>query len=51
MEFRKTILNNILEDQYLTSMCVEDYLNSLTEKELDTWVKTFIQEGVITKPN
>tara|TARA_R100000655_G_scaffold88967_1_gene129443 strand:- start:1892 stop:2128 length:237 start_codon:yes stop_codon:yes gene_type:complete len=43
----KTIINNVLADQYLTAMCVEDYLSSMSEKELDEWIKTFIQTGKI----
>ena len=43
--FHKTILNNVLSDQYLTAMCVEDYINSMSEKDLDNWVNTFIQTG------
>ena len=46
---KETILNNILSDQYLTTMCVEDYINSMSEIELDQWIKTFIQTGVISK--
>ena len=38
----KTILNNVLDDQYLTAMCVEDYISSMSETELDQWIKTFI---------
>ena len=45
----KTILNNVLNDQYLTAMCVEDYISSMSEEELDKWVKTFIQTGEINK--
>ena len=47
--FHQTILNNVLSDQYLTAMCVEDYISSMSEEELDKWVKTFIQTGVIKK--
>jgi len=43
----KTIINNVLADQYLTAMCVEDYISSMSEKELDEWIKTFIQKGKI----
>jgi len=45
----QTILNNVLSDQYLTAMCVEDYISSMSEEELDNWVKEFIQTGVIKK--
>ena len=45
----KTILNNVLNDQYLTAMCVEDYISSMSETELDKWVKTFIQTGEVKK--
>ena len=45
----ETILDNVLSDQYLTAMCVEDYISSMSEEELDEWVKTFIQTGVIKK--
>ena len=43
----RTILDNVLADQYLTAMCVEDYISSMSKEELDKWVKTFIQTGVI----
>jgi hypothetical protein len=45
--FRETILDNVLSDQYLTAMCIEDYISSMSEAELDTWVKTFIQTGAV----
>jgi len=45
----KSIINNVLKDQYLTAMCVEDYLSSMTETELNNWIKTFINTGVIKK--
>ncbi len=45
----KTILNNVLNDQYLTAMCVEDYISSMSEAELDKWVKTFLQTGEVNK--
>jgi hypothetical protein len=41
----ETILNNVLSDQYLTAMCVEDYISSMSEKDLDEWVQTFIKTG------
>ena len=47
--FHETILNNVLSDQYLTAMCVEDYISSMSEEELDKWVKEFIQTGSINK--
>ena len=47
--FHKTIINNVLNDQYLTAMCVEDYISSMPDKELDQWVKDFIDTGVIKK--
>ena len=47
--FHETILNNVLSDQYLTAMCVEDYISSMSEEKLDKWVKTFIQTGFIKK--
>ena len=43
--FHETILNNVLSDQYLTAMCVEDYISAMSEKELDEWVQTFIKTG------
>ena len=46
---RETILDNVLSDQYLTAMCVEDYISSMSEKELDKWVQTFIKTGSIKK--
>ena len=33
--FHKTIINNVLDDQYLTAMCVEDYISSMPDKELN----------------
>ena len=47
--FHKTIINNVLDDQYLTAMCVEDYISTMPEKELNEWVKNFIGTGVIKK--
>lgn len=47
--FRETILDNVLSNQYLTAMCIEDYISSMSEEELDKWVKEFIQTGVIKK--
>ena len=44
----KTIVNNVLDDQYLTAMCVEDYISSMPKKELDEWIKNFINTGVIS---
>jgi len=45
----KDIINNVLDDQYLTAMCVEDYLSSMSEKELNNWIKNFINTGEIQK--
>ena len=47
--FRETILDNVLSDQYLTAMCIEDYISSMSDEKLDKWVKEFIQTGVIKK--
>ena len=47
--FRETILDNVLSDQYLTAMCIEDYISSMSDKNLDSWVKTYIQIGAISK--
>tara|TARA_R100000329_G_scaffold32943_1_gene30589 strand:+ start:377 stop:565 length:189 start_codon:yes stop_codon:yes gene_type:complete len=47
--FHKAIINNVLDDQYLTAMCVEDYISSMPDKELDQWVKNFIGTGAIKK--
>ena len=47
--FHETILNNVLSDQNLTAMCVEDYISSMSEEELDKWVHNFIKTGVIKK--
>lgn len=44
----KSIINNVLEDQYLTAMCVEDYLSSMNKKELDDFIKNFINTETIT---
>tara|TARA_B100001094_G_scaffold258955_1_gene258963 strand:+ start:1745 stop:1924 length:180 start_codon:yes stop_codon:yes gene_type:complete len=49
--FHKTILNNVLADQYLTAMCVEDYISSMSEKDLDKWVQTFIKTGAVPNAN
>jgi len=49
--FHKTIINNVLDDQYLTAMCVEDYISSMPEKELDEWVKNFINYGNLPSQN
>jgi len=43
----KDILNNVLNDEYLTAMCVEDYISSMNEEELNNWIKTFINTGKI----
>ena len=45
----KDIINNVLNDQYLTAMCVEDYLSSMSQEELDNWIKNFINTGAIKK--
>jgi len=45
----KDILNNVLNDEYLTAMCVEDYISSMNEEELNNWIKTFINTGKIKK--
>ena len=45
----KDIINNVLNDEYLTAMCVEDYLSSMSEKELNEWIKNFINTGAIKK--
>tara|TARA_R100001082_G_scaffold70639_1_gene40254 strand:+ start:354 stop:536 length:183 start_codon:yes stop_codon:yes gene_type:complete len=41
----RTIIDNVLADQYLTAMCVEDYISSMSKEVLDEWIKTFIQTG------
>ena len=45
----KDIINNVLNDQYLTAMCVEDYLSSMSQEELNNWIKNFINTGAIKK--
>tara|TARA_R100000152_G_C6766021_1_gene190914 strand:- start:931 stop:1113 length:183 start_codon:yes stop_codon:yes gene_type:complete len=45
----ETILDNVLSDQYLTAMCVEDYISSMSEEELDKWCQTFIKTGSVKK--
>jgi hypothetical protein len=30
-------------------MCVEDYLSSMSQEELDDWIKNFINTGAIKK--
>tara|TARA_E500000081_G_scaffold130411_1_gene139952 strand:+ start:391 stop:558 length:168 start_codon:yes stop_codon:yes gene_type:complete len=40
----ETILDNVLSDQYLTAMCVQDYLSSMSKEELDKWVQTYLQK-------
>ena len=47
--FHETILDNVLSDQYLTTMCVEDYISSMSEKELDKWSQNYIKTGVVSK--
>ena len=38
----ETILDKVLSDQYLTAMCIEDFISSMSEKELDKWKKEFL---------
>ncbi len=45
--FHETILKNVLSDQYLTAMCVEDYISSMSKKDLDKWCQTFIKTGSV----
>tara|TARA_R100000388_G_scaffold74280_1_gene53807 strand:- start:113 stop:289 length:177 start_codon:yes stop_codon:yes gene_type:complete len=45
----KDIINNVLDDQYLTAMCVEDYLSSMSQEELNNWIKNFINTGAVKK--
>ena len=47
--FRETILDKVLSDQYLTAICIEDYISSMSDKSLDKWAKTFISSGGIKK--
>jgi len=47
--FRETVLDKVLSDQYLTAMCIEDYISSMPDKTLDKWTKTFISSGGIKK--
>ena len=42
--FRETILDKVLSDQYLTAMCIEDYISSMSDAGLKKWVKTFIEK-------
>ena len=47
--FRETILDKVLSDQYLTAMCIEDYITSMSDADLKEWVKTFIYSGGVKK--
>lgn len=38
----ETTLDKVLSDQYLTAMCIEDFISSMSEKELDKWKKEFL---------
>ena len=47
--FRETIIDNVLSNEYLTAMCIEDYISSMSDNEIDEWAKTYIQTGVMKK--
>ena len=45
----ETILDKVLSDQYLTAMCIEDFISSMSEKELDKWKKNFFNYDINSK--
>ena len=45
--FRESVLDSVLSDQYLTAMCIEDYISSMPDKELAKWTKTYLNTGTI----
>ena len=40
---REKLLDNVLSDQYLTAMCIEDYIGSMSDKEIKKFTKTFVK--------
>ena len=45
----ETTLDKVLSDQYLTAMCIEDFISSMSEKELDKWKKNFFNYDINSK--
>jgi hypothetical protein len=43
--FRETIIDNVLAQKDLTAACIEDYISSKSEKELDEWIKAYMYLG------
>ena len=43
--FRETIIDNVLSMKDLTAACIEDYISSKSEKELDEWIKAYMYLG------
>ena len=39
--FREKLLDAVLSDQYLTAMCLEDYIGSMSDKEAEKFTKEF----------
>jgi dGTP triphosphohydrolase len=37
--FREQLLDAVLSDQYLTAMCLEDYIGSMSDKEAEKFTK------------
>ena len=38
---REKLLDAVLSDQYLTAMCLEDYIGSMSNKEAEKFTKEF----------
>ena len=43
--FRETIIDNVLSMKDLTAACIEDYISSKSEEELDEWIKAYMYLG------
>ena len=41
--FREKLLDKVLSDQYLTAMCIEDYIGKMSDKEAKEFTKTFVK--------
>ena len=37
------VLDKVLSDQYLSAMCIQDYIGSMSEKEMKKFKKTFLK--------
>ena len=49
LHLHQNLLKNVLKVHNVTAMCVENYLSSMSEEELDKWVRTFYTTGFIKK--